>query len=203
MEIEAISGEPVHRAWDLGMRDDTSVWFWQVVGSQIYILDHYAISYGGLEHFRDVIEAKHEQHGWRHGTDWVPPDAKVHEMGSSRTRVETMIELGLKPQVVPKLSLEDGRNAVRRTLPLCVFHPRTEVGGIDALEQYRREWDDEKKAYRASHVHDWTSHPADAFRYLSCAWRPARSRTVTPPPRIPNAWIIPPPMEPRRGGMVL
>ena len=51
--------------------------------------------------------------------------------------------------LVRNATIEDGRNAVRRTLPLCVFHARTEETGINALEQYRREWDDEKKAFRA------------------------------------------------------
>ena len=34
-DVEALPGQPVHRAWDLGMRDDTSIWFFQVVGAQI------------------------------------------------------------------------------------------------------------------------------------------------------------------------
>jgi phage terminase large subunit len=91
-------------------------------------------------------------------------------------------------------------------LPLCIFDPRCEVGGLDALEQYRREWDDTKKAFRASTVHDWTSHPADAFRYLSLAWRPA---PLKPQQRRPaslmsqDGWIIPPPRESHRREMVL
>ena len=35
--------------------------------------------------------------------------------------------------LVPIASLDDGINAVRRTLPLCVFHPRTEETGIADL----------------------------------------------------------------------
>ena len=82
------------------------------------------------------------------GTDFVPHDAKVKEWGSGKTRVETMQTLGLKPMLVPMATFQDGINAARRTLPLCVFHPRTEETGIAALEQYQREWDDEKKAFR-------------------------------------------------------
>ena len=43
---------------------------------------------------------------------------------------------------------------MRRTLALSVLHPRTEETGIAALEQYRREWDEEKKAFKASDMHD-------------------------------------------------
>jgi hypothetical protein len=136
-----------------------------------------------------------------HGNDHVPHDAKIKEWGSGRTRVETMAGLGLKPILVPLATIEDGVNAVRRLLPLCVFHPRCEEGGISALEQYRREWDDEKKAFRASAVHDWTSHPADAFRYLAMSYRPS-PRLVAPAPKL-EGWRIPPPQEPRRGGIVL
>jgi hypothetical protein len=199
--IDHIPDQPVHRAWDLGMRDDTSIWWYQVVGAQLFILDHYATSGMGIEEWRDLIEKRHEEHGWKHGIDFVPHDAKVQEMGTGRTRVEVMLQVGLKPQVVPKANVADGRSAVRRTLPLCVFHPRTEDTGIRALEEYKREWDDEKKAFRSNAVHDWTSHPADAFMYLSLSWKPTTVRRPREQP--PSGWRIPPPREiPHNQGIV-
>jgi len=111
-----------------------------------------------------------------------------------------MSSLGLKPMLVPLATIDDGINAVRRALPLCVFHPRTEDGGFSALEQYRREWDDDKKAFRASAVHDWTSHPSDAFRYLAQAWKPAPRLILKPLKQ--EGWRIPPPAEPKRGGII-
>ena len=98
-----------------------------------------------------------KQRGWIHGDDYVPHDAKIKEWGSGRTRVETMQSMGLSPLLVPLAGLEDGINAVRRTLPLCVFHPRCEPG-LAALEQYQREWDDDKKAFKLNPLHNWTSH---------------------------------------------
>ena len=196
VEVDAIDGY-VHRAWDLGVRDDTAIWWFQTVGAQVFILDCYAASGVGVEHFAEAIEQRERKHGWQRGDDYVPHDAKIKEWGTGRTRVETMQRLGLKPILVPLASIGDGINAVRRVLPLSVFHPRCEEG-ISALEQYRREWDDEKKAFRASAVHDWTSHFADAFRYLAQSWRgPQRRVFRTPPP--PRGIIIPPPPEPRKG----
>jgi hypothetical protein len=197
LEIEAEPDQYVHRAWDLGVGDDTSIWWFQAVGSQLLILDHYATSGAGLEHYAGEIESREKKYGWLHGHDLVPHDAKVREWGSGRTRIETMQTLGLKPLLVPLATIDDGINAVRRTLPFCVFHPRTEQSGIGALEQYHREWDEEKKAFRQSAVHDWTSHPADAFRYLSMAWKQAPRREVKVVP--PQGFIIPPPLEPRKG----
>jgi phage terminase large subunit len=197
VEVEAIPGQFVHRAWDLGVKDDTSIWWFQIVGAQLFILDHYAASGVGVEHYATVIEERERKYGWMHGTDYVPHDAKIKEWGTGKTRVETMSALRLKPQLVPFATFQDGINAARRTLPLCVFHPRTEETGISALEQYRREWDDEKKAFRQSDVHDWTAHPAAAFRYLSLAWRQAERRQVAEEPE--PGWHIPMPADERKG----
>jgi phage terminase large subunit len=196
--VTALPGVPVNRAWDLGMRDDTSIWFYQAVGSQLFLLQCLSTSGASLEWWRDAVKAEHATHGWTHGIDVVPHDAKVRELGTGRTRVETMRALGLNPMLAPDASLQDGINAVRRTLPLCAFHPRCEDVGIGALEQYRREWDDEKKAFRQQPLHDWTSDRCDAFRYLALAWKAAPPRRI----EVPKAqgWVIPPPDErPHRG----
>lgn len=168
-EIEPLPGRPVHTAWDLGVRDSTAIWWFQIAGGRVLILDYYMAHGAGVEHYADVIRQK----DFMRGTDYVPHDAKVKEWGSGKTRLETMRELGLNPQLVPMASKADGIQAVRKTLPLCMFHPRTEEQGMASLEQYRREWDSEQKTFRADEVHDWTSHGADAFRYLSLAWRAA------------------------------
>ena len=150
MEVRgAIDDTPVNRVWDLGVRDDTSIFWWQMQGGQIIVLDHYAASGAGVEHFAEQIEKRKKQYGWRDGVDWVPHDAKVKEFGTGKTRVETMKAFGLNPQLVPWATFQDGINAARRTLPLCVFHPRTEETGFAALEQYRREWDDDKESVQA------------------------------------------------------
>lgn len=200
-DLEAVAA-PVHRAWDLGVRDDTSIWFWQVVGGQVYVLDCYSASGVGLDHYAEVIEEKHKTRGWRHGTDWVPHDAKVRELGTGRTRVETMEGLGLAPRLVPNAGLMDGINALRQSLPRMVFHPDCDPG-ISALEQYRREWDDDKKTFRPSPLHDWSSHYADAARYMALAWRlekPVLPSSPKPPSLHPG--LLLPPNRAKRAGTV-
>ncbi len=192
-EIEALESRAVHTAWDIGVRDDTSIWFFQVVGVQVFVLDCYTASGVGVDHYADIVHKRFAENGWKRGVDFVPHDAKVKEWGTGRTRVETMRDLDLNPQLVPNATKLDGINAGRQTLQRAVFHPRCEEQGISALEQYRREWDDEKKAFKASEVHDWSSHLADAWRYLSLSWRAipevAVAKPLAPPP---GQWAVPP-----------
>lgn len=189
-EIDPVHGKPVHRAWDIGVRDDTSIWWFQVVGTRVHILDCYTASGVGVDHYAEVIASK----PYADGTDFVPHDAKVKEWGTGRTRVETMTGMGLHPQLVPMAGKLDGIQAARSTLARCIFHPRTEEKGIAALEQYRREWDDEKKTFRANEVHDWTSHLADAFRYLALAWRFIPVIVPEPVPEPKPGQFRPPPV---------
>jgi phage terminase large subunit len=195
-EFEAVEGKPVHTAWDIGVRDDTSIWWFQVVGARLLILDVYSTSGVGVDHYAEICHSK----PWPRGNDYVPHDAKVKEWGTGRTRTEQMRSHGLNPVLVPLATKMDGIQAVRTTLPLCRFHSRCEERGIAALEQYRREWDDEKKCFRASEVHDWTSHFADAYRYLALAWRSAPV-VIEEPKRIlkPGQVQLPPPPMPSSG----
>lgn len=169
-EIGLVAGEPVHTAWDLGVRDSTAIWWFQILPGGLHILDYYSASGVGVQHYADVLAKRAKEHGWIVGKDFVPHDAKVKEWGTDRTRVEVMLDLGLTPVVVPRSSDADGHQAIRSTLPRCIFHPRTEEVGLACLESYRREWDDTLKTFRASALHDWSSHGAKAFQYLSQAW---------------------------------
>lgn len=183
-EIRPVIDRPVHTAWDLGVEDSTAIWWFQVVGQQILILDYYVAHGYGVDHYAEVVKSK----PWLRGIDFVPHDAKVRQWGvpGARTRIESMVGEKLNPQLVPMSTDMDGHQAVRRTLPLCVFHPRTEEAGMAALENYHREWDDDLKTFRLKAQHDWSSHGAKAFQYLSQAWREApvvKEPEKTPQPK--------------------
>lgn len=173
---------PVHTAWDLGMGDSTSIWFFQVAGTELRIVDHYENHGQPLSHYASVISAK----GYPAGIDWVPHDAKVRSLETGRTRIETLFSLGRKPQLVPSHKLMDGINAVRLTLPHCHFDRERTMVGMEALRQYRSEYDEKKKSFKDTPRHDWASHTADSFRYLAMAWRamvPAAVEPAKPAPR--------------------
>ncbi len=157
----------VHTAWDLGMGDATSIWFWQAVGSEIRVIDYYESHGKGLDHYAEVLAMR----GYRYGRDFVPHDAKVRELGTGKSRVETMVSLGRNPTLIPAHNPIDGINAVRLIFPKCWFDAKKCELGLEALRQYRADYDEVKKIYKETPRHDWTSHPADAFRYLAMAYR--------------------------------
>lgn len=169
---------PVHTAWDLGIGDSTAIWFFQVGYNEVRVIDHYENHGQALPHYASVLASK----PYRYGDDYVPHDARVRELGTGRTRVETLVALGRKPKLVPDHKIGDGIEAARMTLPSCWFDAVKCRAGVDALRQYQKDYDEKKRDFRDVPRHDWTSHTADAFRYLSMAWRALAVRPGPPPP---------------------
>lgn len=166
-QVDCDHALPVHTAWDLGIGDSTAIWFWQAADNEIRIIDHYENHGQAIPHYVAEIEAR----GYPKGTDYVPHDAKVRSLETGRTRVETLIALGRKPMLVPNHKIMDGINAARLTMPRIWFDADRCKDGIEALRQYRADFDEKTRAFKDAPKHDWTSHTADAFRYLCMAWR--------------------------------
>jgi hypothetical protein len=162
-------GYPVHTAWDLGYRDDTAIWWYQVVGGEVRVIDFYAVSGADIRAIAEVVVNK----GYQYGKHHLPHDARAKSLQTGRSIVEQLADhLGINHlSVVPNIGLQDGIQAIRQMLPRTWFNSVKCGDGIEALRQYQREYDEDKKAFRASPRHDWTSHPADAFRMLAVAWR--------------------------------
>lgn len=168
---------PVHTAWDLGIGDTMAIWFFQIAGTEVRVIDYEQGQGHGLDHYAAILEAKL----YRYEHDWVPHDAKVRELGTGRTRVETLINLKRAPRLVPDHKVIDGINAVRLTLPRCWFDAQKCARGIEALRQYKKEYDEIKRVFKDMPLHDWASHPSDAFRYLSVAYRDVEIEVPKPP----------------------
>jgi len=162
-------GYPVHTAWDLGYRDDTAIWWYQVVGGEVRVIDFFAVSGADIRTIAEVVVNK----GYNYGKHYLPHDARAKSLQTGRSIVEQLADhLGIANlSVVPNIGVQDGIQAIRQMLPRTWFNSVKCGDGIEALRQYQREYDEDKKAFRASPRHDWTSHPADAFRMLAVAWR--------------------------------
>jgi len=173
---------PVHTSWDLGIGDSTAIWCWQIAPDGVRVVDFYENHSQPLAHYVGVLRAK----GYT-GKVWVPHDAKARELGTGRTRVETLQGLGCDVALVPGHQVMDGINAARVSFPSFWFDEVNCRQGIEALRQYRAEFDEKTKAFKNNPRHDWTSHAADGFRYLAMAWKAMKAEA--PPPK-PSHYVL-------------
>jgi phage terminase large subunit len=151
-----------YTAWDLGVGDSTAIWVCQVAGQERRLIDFYENHGVGLDAYVRWIR----DNGYTQAEHILPHDVEVRELGTGKSRKEALQDLGLSITVCPRIAVDDGIQAVRRVLPNCWFHPKTKQG-LDALRNYRREHDEKRNVFYDKPLHDWSSHAADAFRYLA------------------------------------
>lgn len=174
---------PVYTAWDLGLDDATAIWFVQAAGNEIRVIDYYETNNTALT---DVARVLRNDKPYLYGEHYLPHDAEIRELMTAKSRKDSLESLGIRPIVIAsKQSVEEGINAARLMLPKCVFDETKCRQGVEALKQYRREWDDKTKTFRQRPLHDWTSHGADAFRYLATCFAPkATPKPLAYPKRV-------------------
>lgn len=171
--ITTVGVEPsllVNTAWDLGVGDATSIWFFQYmpIGSvgEWRFIDYYEASGEGLPHYAEVLASK----GYRYGKHIGPHDLAVRELGSGKSRIETARSLGINFEVARNLPVLDGIDAVRAILGASWFDKDKCKDGIAALFAYRKERDEQNACWKRTPLHDWTSHCADAMRYAAVGY---------------------------------
>ena len=177
--ICAVSHDPalkVWTAWDLGIDDATAIWCVQITrGGEWRLIDYIEDSGAGLDHYVRLLQQRpyvYERH-------LLPHDAEVRELGSGRSRTETLHSLGVRPtRTVRQHSIADGINAVRMVLPRAWFDAERCAKGIHALRHYRREWNEAAQTWRSAPVHDHASHGADAMRYLCLGVREVETKPI-------------------------
>ena len=158
---------PVHTAWDLGMADSTVIWFIQVNGGETRMIDVLKGEGVGLEWYAKQLQDRN----WLWGNHYLPHDAAVRELGTGKSRVEVLEGLGISSTICPRLTVEDGIQAVRGLLANCWFDDARCRPGLEALRMYRRAYDEKRQEFRTAPLHDWTSHYADALRTFAVGHR--------------------------------
>ena len=161
------AGFKVFTSWDLGVRDSTTILFFQQVGQTVRIIDCYENSKVGLEHYVNVLRRYEQEKGYIYGKHIAPHDIAVKEFGSGMTRLEKAKTLGINFVIAPNISIEDGIEAARTCLSKVWIDEVSCKQFIKAIENYRQEWDPKRKVYKGHPLHDWSSHWADNLRYLA------------------------------------
>lgn len=174
---------PVYTGWDLGLDDATAIWFVQVAGAEVRVIDYLETNNEALS---SIARSLLNERPYMYGEHYLPHDAEIRELMTAKSRKDTLESLGVRPvRVAPRQNVEEGINAVRNLLPRCVFDEKKCARGIEALRNYQREWDDKLKTFRKTPRHDWASHGADAFRYLAISLSPrAKPQPINYPRRV-------------------
>ena len=172
---------PVNTCWDLGIRDTMAIWFYQIVDGWINWIDYEAGVGGGIEEYVKLLDSK----PYVYKRHYAPHDVSKRELGTGTSVMETAARLGLRFQMVPRTrNLDDDINACRLALARSRFNSEKCEEGVEALRQYRKEYDYKNKVWSLKPTHDWTSHPADSFR-TGCVVMPRETYTVKETPQFP------------------
>ena len=154
---------PVNTYWDLGIGDSMAIWFVQLAGNEIRVVDYMESTGEGLDYYIREMQKKK----YVYGEHWAPFDIQVRELSSGKSRLEIARNLGINFRVAPKLPIDDGIQASRTALKRCFFHQTNCEKGLNALRNYHKEFDEKNKVYKNRPHHDWSSHGADAFRTMA------------------------------------
>jgi phage terminase large subunit len=154
---------PVEVAADLGFTDSSAYWFWQYRPDGIAVIDYEEAHSQALDYYFDLLKYK----TYTYSTIWLPHDAKAKSLQTGRSTVEQFLQKGFPVRITPSLSLQHGIDAARLVLPMCYFDSAKCESGIESLRAYRRQYDEVRKVFSDAPLHDWSSHGADAFRYLA------------------------------------
>ena len=153
----------VHTAWDLGYTDACSIIFFQQVNHNIHIIDYYENEKEALPHYAEVLKEKE----YIYGNHYAGHDVEQTHFSSGYSRREVAANYGIRFRVAPRINLEDGIHAVKMILPRCKIDSDKCSDLLIALRHYHRKYNDKERVYKIKPVHDFSSHPMDALRYLA------------------------------------
>ena len=186
---------PVFTAWDLGRRDATTIWWFQRAGNENRIIDYYENTLENMPHYCGQITGYHQsikiedvngitriipqprgeplkglerRREYKYGNHYVPHDARNKLLQSGGLSIiEIADAMGVRMSLVQASSQQNQIEAARATIPECFFDGDRCKRGIECLNQYQFEYDEDRKVFKNKPDHNWASHGADAFEILA------------------------------------
>ena len=151
----------VHTWCDLGIGDSFCIGYFQLSGLQWRWIDYDEFDGESLVSAIERMKAK----GYRYGNHYAPHDIEVRELGSGMSRLEIAQHNGVNYLIVPRMSVDDGINAVRtRFSTLWIDKTKCDLG-LKRLRRYHKEFDEKRGVFKNVPVHDINSHASDLIRY--------------------------------------
>lgn len=164
--IRAVPYDPqraVDTFWDLGFGDRVSVWAAQRVPFETRVLRYFEGDHQAIGYYLKEIQSW----GYILGTCYLPWDGATKELGTGKSIEDVMRSNGFKVQVVRRLEVHQGINAVRTLFPQTYWDAVLCADGLRYLKRYQWGPPTQLGVARREPLHDDASHPADALRTLA------------------------------------
>src|SRR3984957_18012030 len=116
----------VHTAWDLGYNDSNAIWYFQISGKEIWLIDYDEGSGESLSHWLNILKKK----DYSYGKHIAPHDIMVTEYSSGMTRQASARKMGISFIPAQKTEIIPGIDQVRGILNRCWFDEKKCAKGI-------------------------------------------------------------------------
>lgn len=157
---------PVFDVWDLGKGEKMPVGLFQKHGRSLQMFDYVEGSANdGLPQVIAELKQRWPTVVW--GKHFAPHDIKATEISTGLTRLATAKSLGWEFEVVPSVSLADGISKGQQAFAKAWIDEEKCAPFIEAIGQYHRGWNNQTGMFKDEPEHDWSSHPADMWRYAA------------------------------------
>ncbi len=151
----------VYVSWDIGL-DCTALWFRQTVRGQRRLIDYYENTGKFVAHYDKIMKSK----PYSYAKMILPHDGKARSKVSGESYKKALEDLEYKVIVNKRIEKDVGINIVADALPSYYIDEEKCKDGLEALDHYRREYDEENRIYKEKPLHDWASHPMDSLKEM-------------------------------------
>jgi hypothetical protein len=199
--------DDVFTSWDLGLADQTAIFWWRVTPFGVEVLDWYENQGEDLEHYFAQVDMRAKPVeagglGFKYVKHWLPHDAAQKTLAAGTSVLNRFLQKfgAARVAIGPNLEKVDGIEAGRWLLQQkgTRFHSRAvmrddgELGiihALDRLTQYRFAWDDLKVCYSRQPLHDRASHSGDCWRYVAVVARQTGLIMAAKPEKLPTVEV--------------
>lgn len=164
---------PVYTGWDLGMDDDTAIWFVQSYNNKLYLIDYEEYRGEGMQFYAQMIFMKLREYK-QFQVHFAPHDIEVRELGPGKSRKSQALELGLRFTTVPAPTKKiHAIQCVRHLFSKMHFNEPKVKKGLKRINEYRNQYDEVNNVYSLNPLHNDASHGADALQTFCMGWMKA------------------------------
>ena len=162
------NGPAIEVSSDLGFRDTASFWYWQRTLGGFKLLKYEGDTGLDADDWIPRIYASVLELGCRQPPKiWLPHDARAKTFQSKHTTIEKFAAKfgAANVEIVPQSKKLDQIEAARTVINKCEFNQDLCETGIDGLVAWEFSYNDDTGVFSREPVHNWASHPSDAFAY--------------------------------------